>query len=240
MTLYVDGKSLRHDRIALVEKGSPHSVPLLDSGKILPGVRIVIANPDTKGQCADSHLGEIWVASNHNATGYFSLFSDEATLHTDHFNSRLRTGDTKSVFARTGYLGFLRSVNQAGEMHDALFVVGSLDEALWLRGMRYHPCDIESTVCKSHPKICESAVFIWTHLLVVVAETTATEVEDALDLIPVITTAVLEEHYLITGVVVLVDGGTITVNNRGEKQRAHLKDSFIRDQLDPIYVAYNM
>jgi len=133
ITLYVDGKALRHDRISLVEKGSPHSVPLLDSGlirlylhtsyyeerysggKILPGVRIVIANPDTKGQCADSHLGEIWVASNHNASCYFSLFSqEEANLHTDHFNSRLKTGDTKSVFARTGYLGFLRSVAQAG------------------------------------------------------------------------------------------------------------------------------
>ncbi len=84
------------------------------------------------------------------------------------------------------------------------------------------------------------SVFVWTHLLVVVAETTAAEVEDALDLVPAITSVVLEEHHLIVGVVVLVDLGVIPVNSRGEKQRAHLKDSFIRDQLDPIYVAYNM
>ena len=43
----------------LVEKGSPHSVCLLESGKLLPGVKVVIANPETKGQCADSHLGEV-------------------------------------------------------------------------------------------------------------------------------------------------------------------------------------
>ena len=29
-------------------------------------------------------------------------------------------------------------------------------------------------------------------------------------------------------------------NFRGEKQRMHLRDGFLADQLDPIYVAYNM
>ena len=27
--------------------------------QLLPGVKVVIANPETKGQCADSHLGEV-------------------------------------------------------------------------------------------------------------------------------------------------------------------------------------
>ncbi len=27
--------------------------------QLLPGVKVAIANPDTKGQCADSHLGEV-------------------------------------------------------------------------------------------------------------------------------------------------------------------------------------
>jgi hypothetical protein len=50
---------LRNDRVTIVEKGSPHSICLLESGKLLPGVKVVIANPETKGQCADSHLGEV-------------------------------------------------------------------------------------------------------------------------------------------------------------------------------------
>jgi len=41
------------------------------------------------------------------------------------------------------------------ERHDAVFVVGSLDETIMLRGMRYHPTDIENTVVRCHPKICE-------------------------------------------------------------------------------------
>jgi hypothetical protein len=34
--------------------------------------------------------------------------------------------------------------------------------------------------------------------------------------------------------------GVVPINSRGEKQRMHLRDGFLADQLDPIYVAYNM
>lgn len=63
---------------------------------------------------------------------------------------------------------------------------------------------------------------------------------EALDVIPLVTNVVLEKHHLIVGVVVIVDPGVIPINSRGEKQRMHLRDGFISDQLDPIYVAYNM
>lgn len=61
--VYVDMRALRNDRVTLVERGAPHSLCLLESGKLLPGVKVVIANPDTKGQCGDSHLGEVCLCS---------------------------------------------------------------------------------------------------------------------------------------------------------------------------------
>ncbi|ESO03015.1 hypothetical protein HELRODRAFT_187099 [Helobdella robusta] len=242
--VYVDLRALRNDRVTLVERGSPHSLCLLESGKLMPGVKVVIANPETKGQCADSHLGEIWVNSGHNASGYFMLCGDEQQQlqQQDHFDAHLATGDTHTSYARTGYLGFIRRTEMTqsdGERHDAIFVVGSLEETMMLRGMRYHPIDVENSVIRSHRKICECAVFTWTNLLVVVAELDGSE-KEALDLIPLITNAVLEEHYLIVGVVVIVDPGVVPINSRGEKQRMHLRDGFLADQLDPIYVAYNM
>ncbi|XP_016519095.1 disco-interacting protein 2 homolog A isoform X11 [Poecilia formosa] len=240
-TVYVDMRALRHDRVRLVERGSPHSLPLMESGKILPGVKVVIANTETKGPLGDSHLGEIWVSSPHNATGYYTVYGEEA-LHADHFNTKLSFGDTQTIWARTGYLGFLRRTDltdASGERHDALYVVGSLDETLELRGMRYHPIDIETSVIRSHKSIAECAVFTWTNLLVVVVELEGSE-QEALDLVALVTNVVLEEHYLIVGVVVVVDPGVIPINSRGEKQRMHLRDGFLADQLDPIYVAYNM
>jgi hypothetical protein len=58
-TVYVDTRALRNDRVTLVERGAPHSLCLMESGKLLPGVKVVIANPDTKGHCGDSNLGEV-------------------------------------------------------------------------------------------------------------------------------------------------------------------------------------
>ncbi|RXM30795.1 Disco-interacting protein 2-like C [Acipenser ruthenus] len=240
-TVFVDMRALRHDRVRLVERGSPHSLPLMESGKILPGVRIIIANPETKGPLGDSHLGEVWVHSAHNSSGYFTIYGEES-LQSDHFNSHLSFGDTQTIWARTGYLGFLRRTeltDASGERHDALYVVGALDEAMELRGMRYHPIDIETSVIRTHKSITECAVFTWTNLLVVVVELDGSE-QEALDLVPLVTNVVLEEHYLIVGVVVVVDIGVIPINSRGEKQRMHLRDGFLADQLDPIYVAYNM
>ncbi len=41
------------------------------------------------------------------------------------------------------------------ENHDAVYIVGSLEETLLIRGMRYHPTDIENTVMRTHKRICE-------------------------------------------------------------------------------------
>uniref|UniRef100_A0A8C2FM66 Disco-interacting protein 2 homolog Ba n=1 Tax=Cyprinus carpio TaxID=7962 RepID=A0A8C2FM66_CYPCA len=222
-------------------RGAPQSLPLTESGTILPGVRVIIVNPETRGPLGDSHLGEIWVSSPHNASGYYTIYGEES-LQADHFNTRLSFGDTETLWARTGYLGFVTRtelLDASGDRHNALFVVGSLDETLELRGLRYHPIDIETSVSRAHRSIAESAVFTWTNLLVVVVELSGSE-QEALDLVPLVTNVVLKEHHLIVGVVVIVDPGVIPINSRGEKQRMHLRDSFLADQLDPIYVAYNM
>lgn len=49
-SVYVDLRALRNDRVSLVERGSPHSLCLMESGKLLPGVKVIIANPETKGK----------------------------------------------------------------------------------------------------------------------------------------------------------------------------------------------
>ena len=45
--------------------------------------------------------------------------------------------------------------HSSAERHDALYVVGALDEAMELRGMRYHPIDIETSVIRAHKSVTE-------------------------------------------------------------------------------------
>ncbi|KAK1788671.1 hypothetical protein P4O66_002490 [Electrophorus voltai] len=264
-TVYVDMRALRHDRkfIEYLNLASGIIPVLYDDSLPVPKPPAVCtlededededdcklmqmeaaADPDyVPSTSSNPHvLSQIWVSAPHNGAGYYTVYGEEA-LHADHFCTRLSFGDTQTVWARTGYLGFLRRTeltDASGERHDALYVVGALDETLELRGMRYHPIDIETSVIRSHKSIAECAVFTWTNLLVVVVELEGSE-QEALDLVALVTNVVLEEHYLIVGVVVVVDPGVIPINSRGEKQRMHLRDGFLGDQLDPIYVAYNM
>ena len=58
------------------------------AGKLLPGVNVIIADPETRGQCGDSNLGEIWVECPHNANGYYTVFSETDNSYADHFAVR--------------------------------------------------------------------------------------------------------------------------------------------------------
>ncbi|XP_065322738.1 disco-interacting protein 2 homolog C-like [Gordionus sp. m RMFG-2023] len=293
-TVYVDIRSLRNDRLVLVEKGSPYSLSLIESGQLLPGVNVVVANPQTRCLCADSHLGEIWVKSPHDSTSYYAIYgfktshltsreisenlskanngdkfrddspqqmasikphTQNVTITNEDFNVHLAVGDIKTRFAKTGYLGFLRRTElrqSDGEYHDALFVVGSMEETLIIRGMRFHPIDIEQTIIKSHKKAGQCGIFTWPSnpdLLVVVIElrhafsptnSNTSSTNYALDLVPAATTALLERHRLVTGVIAIVDPNVIPLDAQGRKRRLQLREAFLADRLDPIYVAYNM
>ena len=82
-------------------------------------------------------------------------------------------------------------------------------------------------------------MFTYNKLLVVIAELQG-EDKVAMDIVPVIVTALLEEHQVVAGIVAVVDPNTIPINSRGEKQRVHLRDTFLADELDPIFAAYNL
>lgn len=77
--------------------------------------------PESAQLCLILWNPQIWVSSPHNATGYYTVHGEEA-LHADHFSARLSLGDTQTIWARTGYLGFLRRT----ELTDASGGEGSL------------------------------------------------------------------------------------------------------------------
>uniref|UniRef100_UPI00358FAC1C disco-interacting protein 2 homolog C-like n=1 Tax=Myxine glutinosa TaxID=7769 RepID=UPI00358FAC1C len=236
-TVYIDIRALRSDRIRLMERGAPHSLPIMQAGQLLPGTQVVIVCPESLAPVGDLELGEVWVQSPCNGTGFEAVIGPNPEARKQ-FHGRLSVGDTQSWWVRSGYLGFLHHVANA-EPHDDLYVVGSIEEALDLRGMRYYPVDIEGTVVRAHKNIVECVVFEWKKLLVVVAEFSGPEAE-VLDVVPLATGSVLEEHHLVAGVVVVTDPGTVPINPRGEKQRMLLRDHFLNDSLDPLAINYNM
>ncbi len=50
--------------MVVLERGAPHSMCLVEGGKMLPDVRVAIVHPDTKVPCAHMDLGEVRACKN--------------------------------------------------------------------------------------------------------------------------------------------------------------------------------
>lgn len=101
-------------------------VPWLD-------VKVVIVDPETRMQCADGVVGEIWVGGPSVAKGYWGRPEETEQV----FGARLRDG-ADGPFLRTGDLGFMQN--------SELFVTGRIKDILIFHGKNHNPDEIEKTV----------------------------------------------------------------------------------------------
>lgn len=118
---------------------------LVSCGHTRPDAQVLVVNPTTSLTCAPDEIGEIWIASDSVAQGYWH--DPEATAAT----FQAFTADTGAgPFLRTGDLGFLHN----GE----LFITGRLKELIIIRGSNHYPQDIEATIAQCHEALQGEAV----------------------------------------------------------------------------------
>jgi len=175
-------------------------------------VRIV--DPDTRRAKADDLVGEIWVAGESVACGYFG--QSDVTRET--FQATLAEDDGRT-YLRTGDLGFLRR----GE----LYVSGRLKDLIIVRGSNHYPHDIEATAAKAHAWLrpnCGAAFAIvqeGEERLILVHEVKselfqAAQVEE---LIGTVRAAIAREHGLKLHDLVLVRARAVPKTSSGKLQR---------------------
>jgi len=125
--------------------------PLVSSGR--PVARhLAIVDPDSHRPLADGEVGEIWIAGDQVACGYWN----KPELTEKVFGARLRRdGGSGTRYLRTGDLGLLRD----GE----LFVCGRLKDMIILRGQNVYPQDVEVAAFTSHPALRVDAAAAFGH-----------------------------------------------------------------------------
>lgn len=216
LTLAADVDELAHGRL------TPRAVgrELAGSGTVLPGGDVRIVDPETLEPRASGEVGEIWVAGDHVTQGYWKR--PEATNET--FRAH---GDAR--FLRTGDLGAL-----AG---DELYVVGRIKDLIIIRGRNHYPHDLEHSVERAHPALRPGAVAAFTvpdgehEKLVIVAEINRDDRHDAdpAEVTGAIRAAVLREHDLTIGALVLARHGELQKTSSGKMMRAAARNRYLTE-----------
>ena len=228
--------SLARGQLKIARAPTTGTRPLVSSGPVSFGTRVLIVDPDTRQRCADGRVGEIWVASPSVARGYWRR--DSETHET--FNARLAGGE--GPFLRTGDLGAL---------HDGeLFVVGRLKDVLIVRGFKHYPQDIEHTAERQHAAIrpgCSAAFSIDAEdgevvvLAIEVDRRHAPQLDDPAErdaclaaIIDRVRAAVVDHHGILLSAVSVLAHGAMPKTSSGKVRRRACRDAFSDGSLDEL------
>jgi amino acid adenylation domain-containing protein len=207
---------LRNTLAPAREDAAPRDVRRL-VGVGAPGDDVIIVDPDSR-RVTDG-VGEIWIDSARCAQGYWHRPAESAET----FAASL--ADAPGRYLRTGDLGAVAD----GE----LFVAGRLKDVIVVRGLKYHPQDIERTAERADPALragCNAAFGIEAgngEKLVVVQEIEGAS--DGLDLpavIAAIRSRVTAEHDLPPYAVLLAPPGTVLKTSSGKVRRHACRERY--------------
>lgn len=192
-----------------------------------PLVRIV--DQDSRVECGDGTVGEIWVRGDNVASGYWN--KPEETART--FQATIvdpTTGTPEGPWLRTGDLGFVSD----GE----LFIVGRIKDLLIVRGRNHYAEDIEATVQEiTGGRVAAISVSVdAAEKLVTIIEMkkrgdSAEEVTEKLTSVRNdVTSAISRSHGLNVADLVMVQPGTIPTTTSGKVRRAACVLQYQREQ----------
>lgn len=204
---------------------------LTGSGASLPEQKLAIVQPETALPCAAGEVGEIWVASQSVAKGYWQQPETTATT----FQAYI-AGTGEGPFLRTGDLGFL---------HDQeLFVMGRLKDMIIIRGQNYYPEDIEQTINDSHPAIQPNSGAVFavekegSELLTAVYELQRSHRNaNPEEVVKAVRFAVSENHALQLHTVALVRPMSVPKTSSGKIQRRRCQQMFLANELKLIHIS---
>jgi fatty acid CoA ligase FadD28 len=190
---------------------------------------IRVVDPDTRIECPQGTVGEIWIRGDNVAMGYWE--KPRETKRT--FGERLiapSAGTPEESWLRTGDSGFF----SAGE----LFIIGRIKDLLIVYGRNHSPDDIEATVQEITRGRC-AAIAVphgGVEKLVVIIEVKNQNAshEEAADKLAVVerevTSAVCNSHGVGIADLVVVVPGSIPITTSGKVRRAACVEQYRQGQ----------
>lgn len=124
--------------------GVEAAAELVGCGRPFASQPLHIVDPESLTAHPEGRIGEIWVAGDSVAAGYWGRPEETE----ESFGAHLASGD--GPFLRTGDLGFL----SGGE----LYITGRIKDLIVVRGQNHYPQDLETAATQSHPALRPGSV----------------------------------------------------------------------------------
>ncbi len=225
----VKRSALTRHEVILTSPDDEDAQTLTGCGGELLDEKIAIVDPDSQTRCAPNRVGEIWIAGQHVARGYWNRPEETAEVFGAYLSD---TGE--GPFLRTGDLGFM--------VDGELFVTGRLKDLIIIRGRNHYPQDIELTVSKCHPALQPDAGAAFTvtaengeERLVIVQEVGRRHRHpDIEEVARAVRRAVAEEHGLQVYALVLIQHLKVPRTSSGKIQRHACRNMFLEGTLDVV------
>ncbi len=201
-------------------------------GKVYGDHQIKIVNPETKIECKENQVGEIWAAGSSITKGYWK----KNDLNSEVYQVNLNNSSLK--YFRTGDLGFI--------YQNELFVTGRLKDLIIIRGRNFYPQDIEKIVEDSHEMIQGNSVASFAiekseiEELVVMLELKRTAIRNFNheELIKCITESIIKVFELQVSHIIFLKPMQIPKTSSGKIQRSHCRTKFLENTI-PYLLKYN-
>ena len=230
-------------QVYVVDKNDPSTNPtgartvsLVGSGVPHNNTDVQIIQLDEEGEplkvLNTDRVGEIWVNSKSKTAGYHNLPARSKTA----FEARLPNSKSKTLYLRTGDLGFFSS--ETGE----LFVCGRQKEMIIVAGKNHFSEDLELTIAEKAGTMVRpgriAAVSIddesiQKEVLAIAAEVRNPK-DDCMEAIDTIRHCVSTAHKIMVSRVILVPPGALPKTSSGKLRRVQIKRDIIDGSIKPL------
>ncbi|MDR3655210.1 MAG: AMP-binding protein [Mycobacterium sp.] len=221
-----DSEKLPAGEASTCESGS--GTPLISYGDH-KSMAMRIVDPDTRRECLEGTVGEIWVHGDNVAIGYWQ--KPEETERT--FGARIvepSEGTPESPWLRTGDSGFFSD----GE----LFIIGRIKDLLIVYGRNHSPDDIEATIQEITAGRCAAIAIpdkgIEKLVAIIELKKRGDSDEDVADRLRLVKrevrSAISKSHGLNVADLVLVSPGSIPITTSGKIRRSQCVELYRQDE----------
>ncbi|EOM76634.1 fatty-acid--CoA ligase [Rhodococcus rhodnii] len=144
--IHVDRDALGAGRIEQVEKDTPNSVAQVACGYVARSQWAAIVDPETGGEVADGHVGEIWLHGANIGIGYWGRKDETDETFHNRLASRQENTHADGVPADANWM---RTGDYGVYVDGMLYITGRVKDLVIVDGRNHYPQDLEFSAQES-------------------------------------------------------------------------------------------